>query len=67
MTFCDTPAGIEARFQTDGEKRQREGKADMVVEIVIYCIRANKGRGFYSKIISSVQYNGTFLPNFVYF
>ena len=32
-----------------------------------YRTRANKGRGFYSRIILSVQHNGTFLPNFVHF
>ena len=32
-----------------------------------YRTRANKGRGFYSKNILSVQHNGTFWPNFVYF
>ena len=33
----------------------------------IYRTCANKGSGLYSKNILSVQHNGTFLPNFVYF
>ena len=33
VTFCDTPAGIEVSFRTDGGRT--EGQTDVEVEIVI--------------------------------